>query len=70
MDDPINSYWELLPETDVIFCPDANIPVAVVSFSNREVAMHIVNMHNSMLDQANMQPFYYDKLISELRKNL
>jgi hypothetical protein len=69
---PTQEYWELRHKDKIWTasnqyvgtCENPDYP------SNSSLVMHIVNMHNSILDQANVQPFCYDTLIGELRENL
>lgn len=63
--DPTQEYWEVFPESVVIMVK--NSTVFVGNTLSHKLSMYIVNMHNSMLDRANVQPFCYDTLISELR---
>lgn len=68
--DPTQEYWELRHEDEIWTVSDRYIGTCANPDypSNSSLVMYIVNMHNSMLDRANMQPFCYDTLISELRE--
>lgn len=69
MNDPKTTLWELCHE-DEIWTVDGQYVGTTENPDypeNSSLALHIVNMHNTQIDAAQVQPFCYDTLISELR---
>lgn len=51
--DLTQEYWEVLPESGVIFAKDSAEYIA--DTLHPKIAQHIVNMHNTLLDAALVQ---------------